>query len=46
MPEVKDRLTAMGFVAVPTTPEELDKSVRSDIEIFRKVGKLAGLIAP
>jgi tripartite-type tricarboxylate transporter receptor subunit TctC len=44
-PDVRDRLQAMGFVAVPTTPEEYDKVVRNEIAIFTKVGKLAGLIA-
>jgi hypothetical protein len=27
-------------------PEEFDRIVRADIETFKKVGKLAGLIAP
>ena len=45
-PEVKERLLAMGFIPAPTTPEEFEKIVRADIETFRKVGKLAGLIAP
>ena len=45
-PEVKERLLAMGFIPAPTTPEEFEKIVRADIETFRKVGKIAGLIAP
>jgi tripartite-type tricarboxylate transporter receptor subunit TctC len=45
MPEVKDRLQAMGFEPVPTTPEEFDKIVRADIATFTKVGKQVGLIA-
>ena len=44
-PEVKDKLQAMGFVAVPTTPEEFDKIVRHDIALFKKVGRDVGLIA-
>jgi tripartite-type tricarboxylate transporter receptor subunit TctC len=45
-PDVKQKLQAMGFVAAPTTPEEFDRIIRADIETFRKVGKLVGLIAP
>ena len=45
LPEVKERLQAMGFVPAPTTPEEFDRIVRADIETFKKVGKVAGLIA-
>ena len=36
----------MGFITAPTTPEEFDRIVRADIETFKKVGKLVGLIAP
>ena len=46
LPEVNERLQAMGFVAAPTTPEELDRILRADIATFSKVGKLVGLIAP
>ena len=46
LPEVNERLQAMGFVAAPTTPEELDRIVRADIATFARVGKLVGLIAP
>jgi tripartite-type tricarboxylate transporter receptor subunit TctC len=45
-PDVKQKLQAMGFVTAPTTPEEFDRIVRADIETFKKVGKLVGLIAP
>jgi tripartite-type tricarboxylate transporter receptor subunit TctC len=45
MPEVKDRLNAMGFVPAPSTPEEFDRAVRTDIATFTRVGKEAGLIA-
>ena len=45
LPEVKERLQAMGFVPAPTTPEEFDRIVRADIATFAKVGKLVGLIA-
>ena len=46
LPEVKDRLQAMGFVVAPTTPEEFEKIVRADIATFKKIAKVAGLIAP
>lgn len=45
LPDVKDRLQSMGIVPTPTTPEEYDKILRAEIEIFTKVGKLAGLRA-
>ena len=43
LPDVKERLQAMGFIPAPTTPEEFDRIVRADIETFTKVGKLVGL---
>ena len=46
LPEVNDRLQAMGFIPAPTTPEEVDRIVRTDIATFTKVGRLVGLIAP
>ena len=45
LPEVKERLQAMGFVPAPTTPEEFDRIVRADIATFTRIAKLAGLIA-
>ncbi|HYC45715.1 MAG TPA: tripartite tricarboxylate transporter substrate binding protein [Burkholderiales bacterium] len=45
LPEVRERLQSYDFHIVPSTPEELDKSLRADIETFRKVGRAAGLIA-
>lgn len=45
LPEVKERLQSYDFHVVPSTPEEYDKILRADIEIFRQVGKAAGLIA-
>ena len=45
LPEIRERLQSYDFHVVPSTPEELDKSLRADIETFRKVGRAAGLIA-
>ncbi|HKA41272.1 MAG TPA: tripartite tricarboxylate transporter substrate binding protein [Burkholderiales bacterium] len=45
MPDIKERLQAMGFAPVPTTPEEFDRILRADIATFSRVGKLVGLIA-
>lgn len=44
-PEVKERFRALGFELAPTTPEEYDRIIRKQIEIFTKVAKAAGLIA-
>jgi len=45
LPEVKDRLQAVDFNVLTSTPEQFDRSLRSDIEVFSKVAKSAGLIA-
>jgi tripartite-type tricarboxylate transporter receptor subunit TctC len=45
MPDVKDRMYAISFDPAPTTPEEFDKIVRNQIEIFTKIARTAGLIA-
>ena len=44
LPDIKERLQTMGFVPVPSTPEEFDRIVRADIQLFSKVAKLAGMI--
>ena len=46
LPDINERLQDMGFVPAPTTPEETDQIVRTDIATFAKVGRLVGLIAP
>ena len=46
MPDIKEKLQAMGFIPAPTSPEEFDRIVRADIATFKNVGKLVGLIAP
>jgi len=45
LPEIKERLQNMGFVPVPTTPEDFDKIVRTDIETFKEMAQAAGLRA-
>ena len=45
LPEIKERLQSYDFNILTSTPEECDRSLRADIEIFRKVGLAAGLIA-
>ena len=44
LPEVRDRLQSYDFHIAPSTPEEFDRIMRSDIAAFRQVGKAAGLI--
>ena len=44
-PELKERMAAISFDIAPTTPEEYDKAVRRQIEVFTEVAKAAGLIA-
>lgn len=43
LPDVKEQFRIMGFVPAASTPEELDKIVRADIETFTKVAKMVGL---
>jgi tripartite-type tricarboxylate transporter receptor subunit TctC len=44
MPDVKERMQAIGFEPAPTTPEEYDRIIRNQLQIFTKVAKVAGLI--
>ena len=44
MPDIKERMQSMSFDPAPTSPEEYDRIVRTQIEIFTKVAKSAGLI--
>ncbi len=43
VPEVKERLVNFAFHVAPTTPEETDRMLRSDIAAFTKVVTDAGL---
>ena len=45
LPDVKERMQAMGFVPAPTTPEEYDRILRGLIETFTRVARDAGLRA-
>ena len=45
MPDVKERMHTISFDIAPSTPEEYDKAVRKQIEVFTEVAKAAGLIA-
>jgi tripartite-type tricarboxylate transporter receptor subunit TctC len=41
--DIKDRLRSIGYVPAPTTPEELDKITREQIETLSKLSRDAGL---
>jgi tripartite-type tricarboxylate transporter receptor subunit TctC len=43
LPEVKERLQALGFHLAPTTPEEHDRILRAQIETFSQVARQVGL---
>ncbi len=43
LPDVKERLLNVAFLIAPTTPEETDRMLRSDIAVFNKVVVDAGL---
>src|SRR5688572_8284030 len=44
LPDVKERMYAMSFDPAPTTPEEYEREIRRQIEVFTKVAKAVGLI--
>ena len=43
LPDINERLQAVGFVPAPSTPEEYDNIVRAQIETLSKVTRDAGL---
>ena len=43
LPDVKERLQALGFYIEPTTPEEYDRILRRQIEALSKVARDVGL---
>ncbi len=45
LPDIKAQLQGMGFAPSSSTPEEFEKIVRADIQIFIKMARLAGLRA-
>ena len=46
LPDIKERMLAFGFVADPCTPEEHERFLRAQIEIYSGIVRLAGLRAP
>jgi tripartite-type tricarboxylate transporter receptor subunit TctC len=46
LPDVKERMQAVGFLPSPCTPEEHDRFLRAQIGIFSGIVRLAGLRAP
>ena len=43
LPDVKERLKNFDYALSPTTPEEMDKILRADIESFSELVVQAGL---
>jgi tripartite-type tricarboxylate transporter receptor subunit TctC len=46
LPDIKERMQAVSFIAQPCTPEEHDRFLRAQIETFSGIVRLAGLRAP
>jgi hypothetical protein len=44
-PDVKERTYAISFDPAPSTPEEYDRMISNQMEIFTKVARSAGLLA-
>jgi tripartite-type tricarboxylate transporter receptor subunit TctC len=45
IPEVRDRLTAMGFDVVTSTPEAFARHIESEVMLWRNLAKPMGLRA-
>ncbi len=45
MPEVQDRIRALGMTPSPSSPAEFDKQIRADLALWGKVVKQAGVKA-
>lgn len=43
LPDVRERMANFDYLLAPTTPAEMDKVLRADIETFAEVIRLAGL---
>jgi tripartite-type tricarboxylate transporter receptor subunit TctC len=43
LPDIRQRLESYDFQIVTSTPEELDRMLRTDIEVFARITKEAGL---
>ncbi len=43
VPEIRERLQNLGYHVASTTPEEHDKNLRTDIEVFSRIVREAGL---
>jgi len=44
LPQVRQQMQAMSFDSAPSTPEEFDRILRNQLEIFAKVARAAGLL--
>ncbi len=45
LPDVKERFQAIAFEPAPTTPEDYDQLIRSQIQIYTRVAKAVGLLS-
>jgi tripartite-type tricarboxylate transporter receptor subunit TctC len=43
MPEVQERIRALGMTPSPSSPEEFDRQIRADLALWGKVVKAAGV---
>ena len=43
LPDVKERLLALGAEPAPTTPDEFDAHVRAEVAKFKKIVQDAGI---
>lgn len=45
LPDVRKRWTSIGAVSAPSTPQQFDKLIARDIEVFMKLARAAGIKA-
>jgi tripartite-type tricarboxylate transporter receptor subunit TctC len=45
LPEIRGRFEAIDFHVLTSTPEEFDRALRSDFEVFSRIARAAGLVA-
>lgn len=44
LPEIREKMAAIGYQAEASTPEETDKIIRAQLDVFARVVREAGLL--
>jgi tripartite-type tricarboxylate transporter receptor subunit TctC len=46
LPEIRERMLALGITPATSTPEEYDRNLRAQVELYSKLVRVVGLRAP